>query len=71
MNNNNWYFQLCTCIKNGIKILRTFEQNYRNEITNSTFISKSKYYEIMNYLKQQKPDKKTNSKSMKKYDVLT
>uniref|UniRef100_A0A2H8TQZ8 KRAB-A domain-containing protein 2 n=1 Tax=Melanaphis sacchari TaxID=742174 RepID=A0A2H8TQZ8_9HEMI len=39
--------------------------------TNSTFISKSKYYEIINDLKQLKLEKKTNSKLMKKYDVMT
>jgi len=41
------------------------------KMTNSTFISKSKYYEIINYLKQLKLEKKINSKLMKKYDVMT
>ncbi|KAF0759599.1 SCAN domain-containing protein 3-like [Aphis craccivora] len=34
----------------------------------STIISKSKYYEMTNYLKQLKLEKKTNSKLMKKDD---
>jgi hypothetical protein len=38
--------------------------------TNSTFISKPKYYEIINYLKQLKLEKKTNSKLIQKYDVM-
>ncbi|XP_029348199.1 SCAN domain-containing protein 3-like [Acyrthosiphon pisum] len=39
--------------------------------SNSTFICKSKYDEIINYLKQLKLEKKINSKLMKKYDVMT
>lgn len=39
--------------------------------TNTSFISKSKYYEMINYLKQLKLEKKINTKLMKKYEVMT
>jgi len=44
---------------------------FETKKANSTFISESKYYEIINYSKQLKLEKKTNSKLKKKYYVMT
>lgn len=38
--------------------------------TNNAFLSKLKYYKIINYLKQLKLEKKVNPKLMKKYSVM-
>ena len=48
-----------------------FKKVIETKKSNSTFICKSKYDEIINYLKQLKLEKKKKSKLMKKYDVMT